>query len=407
MTRAFCWLVVVALLGGFAALLAALLGERVAAGRGLPPYSVYSQAGDGLAEAGQLLRRLGWTPVAVTHPIQATHLNGLLILAQPGPEGLLEGEQGLLSQADAEALLRWVRRGNTLLLASNANTLLHQALGVMVTDEHGPADTFTPAELGAAGAYLRGVEHLSLGSRATLRGPDTALPLWWLGDRPGALLIGRGQGRVLLVADPGLLTQHGLIRDDGEPRDDNAVFLANVVARSARDGEVYFDEYHHGIRAGGGFWGYLAYHGEQLTLVPLLVVLAVAGWAFAVRLGPAVPTPRTTRADAVEYASALGRLYQRTGARRLLARTLVRGFLDTLTRHLHLRRQALPAVILAAWRQQHAAAGAGKDLDPSTARLQNLLRGVSELRRGDVTDQQLLAWAREFDQFLEEVVSSQ
>jgi hypothetical protein len=402
MARAFCWLVVVALLGGFAALLVLLLSERVAAGRGLPPYSVYSEGSDGLAQAGHLLRRLGWRTVAVTRPIQTTHFRGLLILVPPGQDKRQQDEDSELSRADAEALLRWVRQGNTLLLASRSNTPIHQIFKAILTDERGPADTFTPAELGAAGGYLHGVEHLSLGSRATLRAPSDALPLWWLGDRPGALLIRHGKGRVLLVADPGLLTQHGLIRDDGEPRDDNAVFLANVVALNARDGTVYFDEYHHGIRGGGGFWGYLALHGERLAVLPLLVVLVIAGWAVAVRLGPAVPTPRKARADAVDYASALGRLYQRTGARRLLARTLVRGFLDGMTRHLRLRRQALPAVILATWRQQHAPAAAGKDLDPSTARLQGLLRGVSELRRGEMTDQQLLSWARNFDQFLAE-----
>jgi hypothetical protein len=244
------------------------------------------------------------------------------------------------------------------------------------------------------------VERISLGSRATLRSEGGALPLWRLGDRPAALLVRRGQGRVLLVADPGLLKRRGLVRDDGEPRDDNAVFLANVVALHSRGGEVYFDEYHHGIRSGGGFWSYLAYRGEHVTLLPLLLVVLVAGWAWAVRLGPAVPAPREARADAVEYASALGRLYRRSGARRLLARTLVRDFLGALTRHLRLRRQALPAVILAAWRQQHAPANDSHALHASTARLQALLRGVTELRKGDITDRQLLAWTQRFDQFV-------
>jgi hypothetical protein len=279
---------------------------------------------------------------------------------------------------------------------SGKNTALHQALGVVVNEgDRRDDESFTAVDLGAAGGYTEGIERMSVGSRATVRARGGDLPLWWLGDRAGAVLLRRKKGRVLVVADPRLLTQEGLVRSNGEPRDDNVVFLANVAALEARGGKVYFDEYHHGLHSGGGFWSYLGYHGEKATPVLVLVVLAVAGWTWAVRLGPAVPAPRASGADAVDYASALARLYQRTGARRLLARTLVRDFLGALTRHLRLRRNALPAEILAAWRLH--------DPGPSTERLQTLLRGVGELRRGEVSERQLLAWAQAFGQFTREM----
>jgi hypothetical protein len=100
--------------------------------------------------------------------------------------------------------------------------------------------------------------------------------------------------------------------------------------------------------------------------------------------------------DAVDYASAVARIYERSGARRLPARALVRDFLAALTRHLRLRRNALPAEVLAAWRQRYP--------DESGQRLQELLRGVSELRRGDVTERRLLYWAQAFDRFQAEVL---
>ncbi len=400
MARFVSWSLVLALLGVFAAVAGELLRERRAAGRGMPAYSVYSEAGDGLGEAAHLLRQLGWTPVALTRPVQAARHQGLLVVVEPARPGLLE--EGGMQAAEAEALLRWVGKGNTLAVFARRNTPLHQALGVIVTDEAHSTDTFTAVEWGSPGPYREGVARLSVGARTTLRGPAGAQVLWRVGGRPGALLLPRGKGRVLLVADPGLATRHGFVRDDGEPRDDNAVFFVNVVALHARDGKVYFDEYHHGLRSAGGFWTYLAYHGERGTLLPILAVLLAGGWRAAVRLGPAVPRPRPSAADGVAYASALGRLYQRAGARRRLVRALVHGFLGALTRHLRLRRQTLPAVILAAWRQQH-----GRDQDPTTARLQTLLRGVNEVRRGDVGERPLLAWTRAFDQFVEEVDSRQ
>lgn len=394
MTRFACWIVIGLFFGAFGAVTAYLLRERRLAGRDMPPYSVYSEAGEGLGEATHVLRRLGWTPVAVTRPIQERQHRGLLILAEPPAGGLFGGET--LTENDVRTLLRWVEQGNTLLLMGRRTTALHQALNVVVNEDTKGAEVgFAPVDLGAGGGYTEGIAHLSVGSRATLRAPGGALPLWWLGDQPGAVLLRRKKGRVLIVADARLLTREGLVRSDGEPRDDNVVFLYNVADRDARDGKVYFDEYHHGLRSGGGFWGYLEYHGERATPLLLLVVLLVAGWSRAVRLGPAVSTPKTAGADAVDYASALARLYKKTGARRLLARTLVRSFLGVLTRHLRLRRNVLPAEILAAW-QLH-------DPGPSTKRLQTLLRGVGELCRGEVSDRQLLAWAQAFGRFTSEI----
>ena len=215
----------------------------------------------------------------------------------------------------------------------------------------------------------------------TLRAPD-GLPLWTVAGRPAAALVERGRGRVVVVADPAFLTQSGLGQED------NVLFLVNIAVVGARDGRVFFDEYHHGFRSAGGLWGYLRHHGQRITFVPLLLATAALAWAWGVRLGPAVSTPPSARADAVDYASALARLYRRAGGRRLLARRLVRYYLDALTHNLRLRRNALPAEVLAAWRQH--------DSGPSAERLKELLRGVAELRTSDVSENELLAWSRAF-----------
>ncbi len=381
------------LLVGFAAATGYLLRERRLAGRDLPSYSVYSEARDGLGEAAFVLRQLGWTPVAVTRPIQDHRQRGLLVLAEP-PSGRLADDA--LSKNDADALLRWVERGNTLLLLGRNNTPLHETLHIAVLDgEPRGEEAFHAVDLDAAGGYTAGIERLSVGSRSTLRAPSNTLPLWWVGDRPGAVIMGRKKGRVLVVADARWLTREGLIRANGESRDDNVVFLANVARLDGRDGKIYFDEYHRGLHSGGGFWGYLEAHGERATPLLVLIVLLVAGWTWAVRLGPAVPKAVVSGADAVDYASALARLYQKTGTRRMLARTLIRGFLGDLTHFLRLRPQALPAEILAAWRQH--------DNGPSLARLQTLLRGIGELRRGEASERQLLAWTRAFAEFTQTI----
>jgi hypothetical protein len=380
-SRVISWLLLVLLFGAFFAGVWLALQARVAAGKGMPAYSVFAEDRDGLAETARLLRKLGWEPVAVTRPIQQTHHRGLLILVEP--------DQERLSETDATAILHWVEKGNVLLLAGRRATALHRELHVSISSDLDAARAETPSEvsLSEAGGYTEQIDRLIVEGRDTLGSTD-GVPLWWLDRQPGAVVLRRGAGRVLVLADPSLLIPRGLRRGD------NVLFLYNVAFLHARDGRIYFDEYHHGLRSGGGFWSYLYYHDQQWTLAAVFLAAAVAAWSLAVRLGPPTPTPRERRADAVDYASAVARIYQLAGVHHLLARGLGRDFLTRLGRLLRLPRRALPAELLAAWRDQHPQ-------QPSRT-LEELLRGVSELRQREVPETRLLAWTRAFDRFLHE-----
>jgi Domain of unknown function (DUF4350) len=384
------WILTLLSFGVFGAAVVYALWVRADAGKGFPDYSVYSEEADGLADAARFLRRTGFEPIAVTRPIQHSHVRGLLVLAEPHGTALFPGERPDLTETTVNSLLHWVEAGNTLLYASRHGSRLHEALEVVVhTDAQASEEDTNTVEVGDGGLYTDQMH------RVVVEGKDYfqtshGLPLWWVDNQPAALVLKHGRGKVILVADPSLFTARGLRRED------NGVFLYNVACRDARGDRVYFDEYHHGLRSGGGPWGYLASYREHWILGSLLLVVMVAVWGRAVRLGPAVSRAAEQQTDAVDYASAVARIYQRTGVRRLLARALVRGFLSALTKHLHLRRNAIPAEILRAWREQHPG--------ESGERLQNLLRGVSELRKDELTDQQLLEWTRAFDSFLAEMM---
>jgi hypothetical protein len=252
MSRMTTWLCVSLLLGIFFAVAGYVLRERARAGIGMPAYSVYSEDGEGLSEAAHILGRLGWTPVAITRPIQNTGRQGLLILAEARRSGQFADESDALSDAETQSILRWVEEGNTLMLAGRRGSHLHQVLGVQTTGSSGSgAESLEVARLGAGGAYLTDVTRLVVDNRDTLFAP-AGLPLWWVGGKPAAVLLRHGKGRVIVVADPGILTNRGISRDD------NVFFLRNVAELNARDGRVYFDEYHHGFRSAGGFWVILA-----------------------------------------------------------------------------------------------------------------------------------------------------
>jgi len=380
-----------ALFVGFGLVVYFTLRDRAEAGKGMPAFSVYSNERDGLATAARVLRKLGWEPVALTRPIQQTHDRGLLILVEPRASGGLVGMAPDLSEADSKGYLDWVARGNTLLLCGRLQTELHDALrvGLKADPDAAQKEELHTAEPGEAGGYTDRINRLEVEGKDSLRA-GAGVPLWWVEGLPGAVLVQHGSGRVLVVADPSLLTHRGLLRED------NVLFLYNVVALDAVDGRVYFDEYHHGLRSGGGTWGYLRYHQQQGSVLQLLLVAVIGIWGVAVRLGPAVPSPREKRADAVAYASAVARIYEQARLRHVLAKFLVRDFFEALTRHLRLRPATLPVQILAAWRERHPA--------ESGKRLEELLRGTALLRRvasgsADMSEHQLWTWAKALDEF--------
>ena len=118
MSRPLAWLLVVLLFGVFVAAAGYVLRERADAGKGMPPYSIYSHdARRGAAEAAYVLQRAGWTPVAVTRRVQYTpRPRPARSSSSPKRTTRRETSDGGVSDDDAAAMLRWVEQGNTLLL---------------------------------------------------------------------------------------------------------------------------------------------------------------------------------------------------------------------------------------------------------------------------------------------------
>src|SRR5262249_23614130 len=156
MTRFYSWLLVLLLFGLFGATAVLVLAVRADAGKGFPPFSIYSSEQDGLIESARLLRRLGWEPVALTRPIQPAHDRGLLILVEPTGTSLMPGDEPDLPDIEVRALLSWVEQGNTLLLCGRQMNGLHRALNVTLSSDTSIASgTPQTAQVGEAGGLHR------------------------------------------------------------------------------------------------------------------------------------------------------------------------------------------------------------------------------------------------------------
>src|SRR5437870_2714404 len=118
MSRLLPWLILLVVFTAFGGAVYRALSLRLAAGKGMPEYSLLSEEGNGLSAAAELLRKLGWQPIALTRPVQHSEQRQcercLLILAEPFGRSWLLGHGSDMSELDAKGMLHWVEQGNTL-----------------------------------------------------------------------------------------------------------------------------------------------------------------------------------------------------------------------------------------------------------------------------------------------------
>ncbi len=154
---------------------------------------------------------------------------------------------------------------------------------------------------------------------------------------PFVLSVPVGAGRLVAIADSGFASNANLARAE------NAMFLANVLARAARPGAaVLFDEYHHGdvgAAADVSLWGALG-RPLQLALIQAALALLLLGAVVAVRFGSPVPLGRGRTRTTAEYVTSLAGLYQRAQASSTALETLYRQFLRDLTARMALAPDA-------------------------------------------------------------------
>jgi hypothetical protein len=211
-----------------------------------------------------------------------------------------------------------------------------------------------------------------------------------VGSQPVVVSFTQGEGRVILSAAPFPFTNAGL-KVAGNPE-----FVLNVVAPVFRDGLVWFNEWHHGQRAttsdaiGPDQWLRSTPTGHALlyTVAVLYLALIARGRLF----GRPVPLPNhISRRAPLEYITAIANLRRQAGYRT----AELRYYYDTLKRQLGRRYRLSPDLPDDAYVEQLAA------YDPNLDS-QALLHLLSELRRPDVSESDMVRLANEASKWLKE-----
>ena len=266
------------------------------------------------------------------------------------------------SKREAENLLKWIKKGGTLIWAlpqverppgipanGNYNSSLMHNYGLsrlqnefrifLTTNDSfasndEPLPSLSPIDQSSISNYWHGVKKAN-GSDGGFIVTRPCVELSSSQWSSHLVAIDYGKGRVFIAPDALLFTNYALSKPD------NAILVTNLIRVHVPSGTVYFDERNHGEDLQAPVTPNLLYYLWRPPLRYALLQLLVAAlllWAFyGRRLGTPVPLPDggpVTRASL--YAAAMGALFQKVHRPRAASAIIGENFRRQLTRRLGL-----------------------------------------------------------------------
>jgi hypothetical protein len=367
-------------------LLVILVTIMVLAGMGsqpkLPPLTSTSAAPDG-AKALKL-----WMP-ELGHPVDENLVSefappqgvGLVMMLQP--EQILESEW--------EPLDAWVEAGGTLIVAGDQGGMsvaaTHYKFSTLfLLDPIAEVSQTSPL---LASPVLTNPVKVQTDMVLTSDRNDYVVYLATK-DGPIAVSFAQGKGRVILCTSPQVFTNLGLKEDA------NAAFVLNLIALAKPKSTVWFDEWHHGLRAATtGIIGpdqWLRHTPIGNAFIFILVVVVVGLFLQGRAFGRPVPLPHEIRRRGVlEHVTAVANLGRRAGHRS----DVLRQYHQQLKRHLGRRYRLDPSLADADY--VAALTRYNPTLDHKA-----LLKLLNQLRQPNINETDLVRLAAEAAQWIKE-----
>lgn len=160
--------------------------------------------------------------------------------------------------------------------------------------------------------------------------PVSDAPVVHFGDHEGALVVdyAYGAGRVVILSDPYVVTNSGLVLKD------NLILAINMLGGHRAEGLIAFDEYHQGRGiTRNAFATYFAGTpvlaiGGQLVLIVLVIL-----WSNGRRFGRPLPLPHVDRRSSLEFVASMAELQERSRAFDLAIENIYSRTRRVLARH--------------------------------------------------------------------------
>jgi hypothetical protein len=338
-----------------------------------------------------LLKRAGLSVSRLESSLPTTLAgrSGLLVILNPVEDP---------SENDGELLVRWVEKGNTLLIAARESAPYLRRLGWSLQRRWAKTEDIYIKD----SPFTRDVGRIDPGLPFSSRIFRTANPDGLMcGD---AILIGDPAGVLASVKTIGdgkavLITCPEIFRNLYIGRADNAVLAVRLAETLAQGGAVFFDEYHQSTHESHeearGALSLITPEGKIFALA-LLIALAMLIHSAGKRFGSPIPERVERERYSTEYVASMASLYRKGGATGPILESLLDNFKHEIRRDLHLTHVtedgALAALI-----------GERTGISP-----QRFLRLISESKdassKEGLSEKEVLGFARAFDRLRKEIL---
>jgi len=369
------WLAIGLLLLLMVVTVAAAVQQGLSQTQDFPTLSSLSSQADGARALWLWLEQLGYRPSnQVGSSFAIPDETSLMLLFEPIV---------FVTEDDWEQIDEWVEAGGVLVLAGDwwgaASAAGHYDFKLTYQDEATAAQAQTPL-----------LDSPQLPAQAPVQAwryasspRDDFVTLLAAGSRPVVVTFVQGQGRVILSAAPYPFSNAGL-KQAGNPE-----LVANLVVLVNRPGVVWFDEWHHGLRAGEAAvagpedWLRFTPAGHALLLVAAVIffTLLLRGRRFG---RPLLLLKEQARRTPLEHISAIANLSRRASHRR----SVLQDYRLRLKRELGKRYRLDPSLPAAEYVSRLA------ELNPKLDKkaLHHLL---SRLKQGKVSESEMVQLAAE------------
>ena len=211
-----------------------------------------------------------------------------------------------------EALLEWVRSGNTLVVVDGGGSVLaslRKKLGIEREVVAGGLfevlsaswEPSRPVSCLSSYPECHGIERLAVGAYHALISSESFEAVVRSSDAELIFHKYEGEGRIWYIPTV------ELIKNDFIDRDDNLRLFYQLLGNH---GTIWFDEFHHGYRAPVSVEMKEKYDAALLLAWLLGIVLVIAALSRIPRFGPALPVIERPPSGTTDFTAVLGLLYR-------------------------------------------------------------------------------------------------
>ncbi|MBI5302179.1 MAG: DUF4350 domain-containing protein [Chloroflexi bacterium] len=242
-----------------------------------------------------------------------------------------------ITAREVTAIMRWVERGNTLVIADNWSFNSDNLLRVLRVEINYVDRFVTRATVVQPVRGLGATQVVVNASHEIKSSRDDAIVFLRADNLPALVTFPQGKGKVWVSSTPYLFSNAGLQDEE------NAALVLALVSDASRNSIVAFDEFHHGYRTVSADPGSASLNALIFqtpwgwALIFALVVIVAYLFVGGQRFGRAMPLPQAIeRRNPAEYVSAVARLLRRGGKRAMILNHYRRQIKRVLGRPYHL-----------------------------------------------------------------------